>query len=186
MEKVTLNELLKLQKGDLKGKIVCFPTDTVYGVGAMFGDLEATNKIYKMKKRSENKPLAVLCSRVSQVEELCLVNKKAKELMEKYWPGALTIILKEKDSDSTLAFRMPNSKVSLKLIDHFSLLSTTSVNTSGEKEMNDYHEIESKFSDFIDYLVIDEEVFSSVASTVVDVTGDSVKVLRQGYIKIDE
>ena len=190
MEKVTVKELLKLSKDDLRGKIICFPTDTVYGVGAMADDFEAIKKIYKMKGRSDNKPLAILCSKIEQVEEYTYLNKRAYELARLYWPGALTIILKKKkeleayNNTDTLAFRMPNSKIALQIIDHFSLLSTTSVNPSGEKEMNDYVEIGEKFSRFIDYLVIDKEEFSSVASTIVDLSGEKEKVIRVGSIKI--
>ena len=192
MEKVTVDELIKLNKEDLYGKIICFPTDTVYGVGALASDESAIKKIYKMKNRSDNKPLPILCSKVSQVEEYAYISKKARTLMEKYWPGALTIILNKKEgafdniAEATLAFRMPNSSVSLKIIDHFSLLATTSVNTSGEKELNSVSEIEGKFSSYIDYLVIDSATFSSVASTIVDATSDTLKVIRQGNIVINE
>lgn len=192
MEKVTVDELIKLSKEDLYGKIICFPTDTVYGVGALANDESAIKKIYKMKNRSDNKPLPILCSKVSQVEEYAYISKKAKDLMEKYWPGALTIILNKKEgafdniAEATLAFRMPDSSVSLKIIDHFSLLATTSVNTSGEKELNSVSEIEEKFSSYIDYLVIDSATFSSVASTIVDATSDTLKVIRQGNVVINE
>ncbi len=192
MEKVTVDELIKLNKEDLYGKIICFPTDTVYGVGALASDESAIKKIYKMKNRSDNKPLPILCSKVSQVEEYAYISKKARTLMEKYWPGALTIILNKKEgafdniAEATLAFRMPDSSVSLKIIDHFSLLATTSVNTSGEKELNSVSEIEEKFSSYIDYLVIDSATFSSVASTIVDATSDTLKVIRQGNIVINE
>lgn len=192
MEKVTVDELIKLNKEDLYGKIICFPTDTVYGVGALANDESAIKKIYKMKNRSDNKPLPILCSKVSQVEEYAYISKKARTLMEKYWPGALTIILNKKEgafdniAEATLAFRMPDSSVSLKIIDHFSLLATTSVNTSGEKELNSLSEIEEKFSSYIDYLVIDSATFSSVASTIVDATSDTLKVIRQGNIVINE
>lgn len=192
MEKVTVDELIKLNKEDLYGKIICFPTDTVYGVGALANDESAIKKIYKMKNRSDNKPLPILCSKVSQVEEYAYISKKARTLMEKYWPGALTIILNKKEgafdniAEATLAFRMPDSSVSLKIIDHFSLLATTSVNTSGEKELNSVSEIEEKFSSYIDYLVIDSATFSSVASTIVDATSDTLKVIRQGNIVINE
>lgn len=192
MEKVSLQELLKLNRSDLYGKIICFPTDTVYGVGALVDDNKAISKIYKMKNRSDNKPLPILCSKLEQVDRYVIITKTAKTLMDKYWPGALTLILKKKDgsldniNESTLAFRMPNSDIALKILDHFSLLATTSVNTSGEKELNSVGEIEEKFSDYIDYLVTDAATFSSVASTIIDATGSEIKILRQGNIHINE
>ena len=76
MEKVTLKELLCLEKEDLKGKLICFPTDTVYGVAAIASDIEAVEKIYAMKKRSERKPLALLCSSIKQVENMLKILMK--------------------------------------------------------------------------------------------------------------
>ena len=69
MERVTLNKLLQLKKEDLKGKLICFPTDTVYGVGAIATDVEACKKIYQMKQRSDKKPLPLLCSDIEQIKE---------------------------------------------------------------------------------------------------------------------
>jgi len=191
MEKVTLKELLCLEKEDLKGKIICFPTDTVYGVAAIASDKEAVEKIYKMKNRSERKPLALLCSNIKQIEEYVeVIDEAVLFLMKKYWPGALTIIFKKKPgkgdyfSKDTVAFRMPNSKIALAIIDHFSVMATTSVNLSGEIEMNNIDEIVEKFADWIDYIVTDEAYLSNVPSTVLDATGDSLNIVREGNIKV--
>ena len=153
-------------------------------------DMVAIKKIYLMKNRNDNKALPILCSSINQVDEATYINKKAKELMEKYWPGALTIVLNKKEGmfdnicENTLAFRMPDSIVALKILDHFGPLATTSVNTSGEKEMNDVDEIAFKFGDFLDYIITDKVSFSSVASTVCKVEGEDISILRQGNIII--
>ena len=143
MERVTLNKLLQLKKEDLKGKLICFPTDTVYGVGAIATDVEACKKIYQMKQRSDKKPLPLLCSDIEQIKEYVEeIDEAVESLMRKYWPGALTIIFKKKEnvgkhlSEDTIAFRMPNSRIALSIINKFSPLATTSVNMSGEAEIN--------------------------------------------------
>ena len=191
MEKITLSELLCLEKEDLKGKLICFPTDTVYGVAAMASDKEAVEKIFKMKNRTERKPLALLCSNVKQIEEYVEeIDEAVLFLMKKYWPGALTIIFNKRAgvgehlAKDTIAFRMPNSKLALAIINRFSIMATTSVNLSGEVEMNDIEEIAEKFSDWIDYLVTDEAYISNVPSTVLDATGKSLNIIREGNIKI--
>ncbi|HKM29682.1 MAG TPA: L-threonylcarbamoyladenylate synthase [Bacilli bacterium] len=191
MEKITLSELLCLEKEDLKGKLICFPTDTVYGVAAMASDKEAVEKIFKMKNRTERKPLALLCSNVKQIEEYVEeIDEAVLFLMKKYWPGALTIIFNKRAgvgehlAKDTIAFRMPNSKLALAIINRFSIMATTSVNLSGEVEMNDIEEIAEKFSDWIDYLVTDEAYLSNVPSTVLDATGKSLNIIREGNIKI--
>ncbi len=191
MERVTLNQLLQLKKEDLEGKLICFPTDTVYGVGAIATDKKAVEKIYQMKRRNNKKPLPVLCSNIDQIKEYVdEIDDTIAALMKKYWPGALTIIFNKKPgvgdhlSDNTIAFRMPNSKIALDIINRFSPIATTSVNMSGEKEINNIDEIEEKFADWIDYIVTDEAYLSNIPSTVVDATGVFPKILREGNIKV--
>lgn len=191
MERVTLSKLLQLKKEDLKGKLICFPTDTVYGVGAIATDVEACKKIYQMKQRSDKKPLPLLCSDIEQIKEYVEeIDEAVESLMRKYWPGALTIIFKKKEnvgkhlSEDTIAFRMPNSRIALSIINKFSPLATTSVNMSGETEINNIDEIEEKFSDWIDYIVTDEAYLSNIPSTVMDATGVFPVILREGKIKV--
>lgn len=191
MERVTLSKLLQLKKEDLKGKLICFPTDTVYGVGAIATDVEACKKIYQMKQRSDKKPLPLLCSNIEQIKEYVEeIDEAVESLMRKYWPGALTIIFNKKEnvgkhlSENTIAFRMPNSRIALSIINKFSPLATTSVNMSGETEINNIDEIEEKFSEWIDYIVTDEAYLSNIPSTVMDATGVFPVILREGKIKV--
>lgn len=189
MDVVTLKQLLTK---DIKGKVVCFPTDTVYGVGALINDEEAINKIYHLKHRDTSKPLAVLTGTRNIKDYVIDINSQAKELMDKYWPGALTLIFKKTNlindkvtsNFDTVGLRMPNSNVALQILNHFGLMATTSVNISGSEPLNDIELIKKYFSDEIDYLVIEEEKKSNVSSTVVDVTNKQLKVLRQGDIII--
>lgn len=183
MEKISLNNLLKLSKEDLKGKIIIFITDTVFGVGALFQDKDGIQKIYEMKKRDYGKPLAVLCSDLDQVESICDLPEYAYEYT-KYWPGALTIIARKKNSEETLAVRIPNSIVARDILRHFGPMPTTSVNYSGEKEINDLNEIYDKFHDNADYLVTDIHDLSKMPSTVISCLNEKVEVIRSGAIKI--
>ena len=183
MEKVTVKELLGI---DLKGKIVCFPTDTVYGVGAIVNDEAAIEKIYKMKKRDYSKPLAILTPNKKIDRYVVYTNKDAFKLMDEGWPGALTLIFKKSGIVSysitngldTIAFRMPNSNIALQILNHFGPLATTSVNISGMPPLYDIEEIEKQFSEYIDYLVIDKEELSGMPSRIIDVSNDIIKVIR--------
>ncbi len=189
MELVTLDELLKK---DINGKIICFPTDTVYGIGAKINDLKAIEKIYQMKHRDDKKPLAILCPSPNIDEYVDDISPIASELINKYWPGALTLIFKRGKAISkkvtrgldTVGLRMPNSFIALQILKKFGLMATTSVNISGSNALNDITSITNQFANFIDYIVKDEATFSSVSSTVVDVTTSLPKVLRQGNIII--
>ena len=182
MEKVTVNELIKLPVEALKGKLVIYPTDTVYGVGCLFNDTEGIEKIYRMKKRDYGKPIAVLCANLSQVKEISDFNDVHSKYAS-HWPGALTIILNNKENNGTIAVRIPDSYVSCKILKHFGPMNTTSVNYSGEKEINSLDEIEELFSEYVDYLVTDFEVFSSQPSTIISCVSDDVKIIRNGGIK---
>lgn len=189
MDVITLQELLTK---DIKCKVICFPTDTVYGVGALINDDEAINKIYNLKHRDKSKPLAVLTGNCNIDKYVLEVNNQAKYLMDTYWPGALTLIFKKSNivSDkvtsglNTIGLRMPNSKIALTILNHFGLMATTSVNISGSEPLNDIKEIQKYFSKEIDYLVIDEEEMSNISSTIVDVTSNNITILRQGNIII--
>lgn len=183
MEKIELNEILKINKKDLLGKIIIFTTDTVFGVGALFNDIDGINKIYEMKKRDYGKPLAVLCADLTQVESICNLPNYAYKYT-KYWPGALTIISKTKDDKSTIGVRIPNSDVARSILNHFGPMHVTSVNYSGEKELNDIDEIYNLFKDKADYLVINKEELSKTPSTVISCVDENVQVLRNGSIKI--
>lgn len=189
MDVITLKELLTK---DVKGKVVCFPTDTVYGVGALIDDEDAINKIYYLKNRDASKPLAVLTGTKNIENYVLEINDLSKQLMDKYWPGALTLIFKKSSliSDKvtsgfdTVGLRMPNSNIALQILNKFGLMATTSVNISGNKPLNTIDEIISNFEDEIDYLVIDQEKTSNISSTVVDVTEKTYKILRQGDIQL--
>ena len=133
---------------------------------------------------------------ISKVEDVNLVAREvpavAREIMDKYWPGALTIIFKKSNiiSDkvtsgfNTVGLRMPNSKIALQILNKFGLMATTSVNLSGSSPLNNIDDIINNFSDEIDYLVIDKQETSNVSSTVIDVSNGKYKILRQGDIVI--
>lgn len=86
----------QISKEKLRGKVIAYPTDTVFGIGAMIDDLKAISKIYKLKKRSFDKPLAILASKVEDIlPYIEMPSEEILNIMKKYWPGALTIIFKK-------------------------------------------------------------------------------------------
>ena len=191
MEELSLKEFINLGKKDLKGKVVVFPTDTVYGIGALIDDYEGIKKIFDIKQRPYDRPLANLCFSIDQVKQYVLkIPKSVKEILDEDWPGALTVIFQKKPdlklpfNKDTVSFRMPLSIVALKLLKHFGPLATTSINIHGSKELNTLDDIKEAFGSQIDYVITDKEIFSSVPSTVIDATGEELKVVREGQIKI--
>lgn len=175
-----------------QNKVFIFPTDTVYGIGASIYDKEGMDRIYSIKNRPHNKPLAVLCANLEQINEICYVTDDAKKLINKFLPGPLTVILKSKDSilesfgHETVGVRIPNYKLALDILLKHGPMATTSVNESGKPSINNYNEIKEIYDDLVDVIFPpDGEATSSQASTVVDITGDKPNVLRVGAITLD-
>ena len=194
MIKISVDELVKLPKDSFFGKTICFTTDTVWGIGCVVGCKvkEGIQKIYFLKQRSLDKPLAVLISDINDLKNHVEITSDYIYELMKLWPGALTLIFKKSDNfyddvtnTKTIGIRIPNSVVALKILDYLGPIATTSINISGQESINDITEIEEKFSDYIDYLVTDLHELSSVSSTVVDVSQSEIKILRQGDIKIN-
>ena len=188
MIKIKVEELIKIPASDILGKVIVFPTDTVYGIGALCNDLDGIKKIYELKHRDKSKPLACLAADVEDIMPVININNERTSEFIKYWPGAITLIFEKKnrsfidESLSTIAFRIPNSQVALKILSHFGIMAVTSMNISGNMPLNDLKSIEESFGDVIDYLVIDEENLSTVSSTILDLSANDIKVLRKGDI----
>ena len=191
MIKLTKSEFLKIKKKELSGKVLCFITDTVWGVGVMVDEnIElGLTKIYEMKKRDLNKPLAVLVDSVDTFKEHVHITHEMEQLFSK-WPGALTLIFSKKDdffhkvtTTNTIGIRIPDCNVTLDILKYIGPCATTSVNISSNEPLNDLNLIDFYFHQYIDYLVTDLAFQSKKSSTVVDVSKFPFKVLREGDIK---
>jgi len=109
-----------------KGGIIAFPTDTIYGLGCDVFNLQSIRTLFKLKQRPTTKPLAILVCSKEQVKEIAIdIPNKFEELVEKFWPGGLTIILKKNkrldpfvtSNLGTIGVRMPANRITLELIE---------------------------------------------------------------------
>lgn len=174
------------------GGIVAFPTDTVYGLGAVFSDEAAVQKIFEAKGRDEGKPLSILVGCPEQVELLAAeIPEKARRLMECFWPGALTVILKKRPEISakitaggaTVGVRMPDHPVTLSLLQAAgSPLAAPSANTSGKRSSVTAEDVKEDLSGRIDMLLDGGACPVGLSSTVVDLSGPEPLILREGII----
>ena len=177
---------------NMKNKVIIFPTDTVYGIGASVYDVEGMNRIYDIKKRPHDKPLAVLCADIKQINEIAYVSDVAKVLINKYLPGALTLILPAKDNIKktmniqTVGVRIPNSKIALNILNEEGPLATTSVNDSGETPLNEYDIIYDKYNGIVDKIYKSNEISSNISSTVILLNNNEMKLIREGQISFEE
>lgn len=189
-----IDTLEMIDKEDLIGKVIAFPTDTVYGVGALIDDVVAIEKIYALKHRELQKPLAILAGSIQDIlPYIETPSSKALEMMHQYWPGALTIIFRKSKLASdkltrglnTIAFRIPNEQQIITFLKKVGPVATTSVNISGDMPLNDPVLIDTAFGEKIDYIYYKNVSSSNVSSTVIDCSSDEIKVLRVGEIKIE-
>lgn len=171
--------------------VIIFPTDTVYGIGTKIFDLEGINKIYEIKKRPKEKPLACLCASLDQIKSIAILNDDAEKLINAFLPGPLTLILKSKDEVKekigyeTIGVRIPNYKLALDILKENGPMLTTSVNESGSNPINEYEDILVKYGKCVDEIYKSNEKSSALASTVVLMTTDSFKILREGEITLN-
>ena len=170
--------------------VIIFPTDTVYGIGTKIFDIDGINKIYDIKKRPKDKPLACLCSSLEQIKSIAVVTKKAEALINKFLPGALTLILESKEEVynkigyKTIGVRIPNCKLALDILNKNGPMLTTSVNESGFKPINEYELIVKDYENVVDKIYESNEKSSNLSSTVVLLTNDDIKILREGEITL--
>lgn len=180
------------------GGIAAFPTDTVYGLGAVYSNAGAVRKIFEAKGRPENKPLSILISDISQVSLLAAdIPEEAYRLMEHLWPGALTIIFrKNKAADipdevtagaDTIGLRMPDSDLALKIIRATgSPVAAPSANLSGLRSASCAQHVIADLNRRIDLIVDAGDCPIGISSTIIDMSGDEYRILRQGSIRRED
>lgn len=167
-----------------KGGLVVFPTETVYGIAANLLDKKAIERLYKIKNRPVNKPFTVHISDLKTIEGMgCKVTGQARRLIDKFWPGPLTIILKSKDKRS-IGFRMPSNRVALDLIKASRVpIIAPSANLSGRIPPASAADILKDLDGKVDMVLDGGNAEIGVESTVVDLTVKPAKVLREGAIE---
>jgi len=170
-----------------KGGLVAFPTETVYGLGANLLDKRAIKKVYEIKERPRNKPLTIHVADTTIVEKMVgRIPLKAERLIDKYWPGPLTIILKDM-SGKKIGFRMPDNKIASLLIKKAGVpVVAPSANISGNQPPTSAKEVLRDLDGKIDIVIDGGKTKIGIESTVVDMTGRRPKILREGAISKSE
>jgi L-threonylcarbamoyladenylate synthase len=173
-----------------QGLPIGIPTDTVYGLAVDPFRPGATDRIFAAKRRPRDVSLPLLVTGIEQAMTVATaVPQVALELMARYWPGALTLVVPAKpgtgadlgDDDVTVGLRSPDHPVPLALCAAAGPLATTSANLHGEEPLITADALEASFGDALP-LVLDGGVCAGSPSTVVDCTGQELKLLREGRI----
>ena len=166
------------------GELVAFPTDTVYGIGCRTGDDAALSRIYEAKRRDPEKAVPWLIGSMEAIGSKFRADDRAARLAERFWPGAVTLVLPASDGSATQAFRVPAHDVALALLAATGPLAVTSANRSGEPETLDADDVSIAFADSDEPSAILDggRVPGGVASSVVDLSGPVARLLREGAV----
>jgi len=204
METIILNNIneendLRLKKAAQvlqDGGTVVFPTETVYGLGANALDENAIKKIYKAKGRPSDNPLIVHISNNEQLDALVEeVTEDAKKVIDTFWPGPITIILKKKSSVldivtgglDTVAVRMPANKIAFKIIELCGIpIAAPSANLSGKPSPTVEEHVITDLDGRVDVIVCGGKTVHGLESTVLDLTSTPPLILRPGSITLED
>lgn len=176
-----------------EGKVIAFPTETFYGLGVRYDNEEALKRLYEIKKRPLEKAMPLIIGDISLVGQVAeVVNPLEEEIMKRYWPGPLTILLKAKNDLSEyitagtgkVALRVPGESFALELAKKAGFpITATSANPSGSPPAESAEMILKYFATEVDLLVDGGRTRGYEPSTIVEVTGEQIKIIRRGVIK---
>lgn len=194
-DKNQTEKILKTAGKILKsGGVVIYPTDTLYGVGVNAFDDDAVTKIYKIKKQDRNKPISVVVKDIKMARKIACIDSKVEKILSNIWPGPITVVLRKKEiisdmltgNSETVAVRIPDNKFISTLMEKIDFpITATSANISGENNLLKADEIIEKFkkAKFAPDLFIDAgDIKNSTASTIIDLTTRTPKILRVGIV----
>ena len=186
------NKIEPAAKSIKEGKLVLFPTETVYGIGANALDEKAVKNIFIAKGRASDNPLIVHIANIDMLKDLVEeVGSIEKKLIEKFWPGPLTIIFKKKSiipdivtcNLDTVAIRMPSNVIARKLIEYSNVpIAAPSANISGRPSGTIIEDIIEELDGKVEYIIDGGKVDIGLESTVIRVVNNTVHILRPGKI----
>lgn len=179
-----------------EGKILLLPTDTLYGICCAISNEKAIKKIYEIRKDSLSKSQLILCSDFTQAIQYGIFNDTATILAKEFWPGPLTIIVKETEKtpksiqgmSATIGIRVPNQPPILKIIKELGEpILAPSANFHGQRAPVKFSEIDKELVALVDYAIDINNLENIVemtgkASTIVDLTFENLKIIREGSI----
>lgn len=176
------------------GQLVVLPTDTVYGVGADAFDKNAVASLLEAKGRGRDMPVPVLVGSWSTIDGLVtFVEQRTRDLVEAFWPGGLTLVVRHApslswdlgDARGTVAVRMPLHPVAIELLEITGPMAVSSANRSGQPAATTAQQARDQLGEHVAVYLDGGPVTTGVASTIVDVTGETPRLLRAGAVSVD-
>ena len=185
------NSLQQAMQAMRQGQVIAIPTDTVYGIACMIYLPSAIEQIYTIKGRESTKAIPILIGDISQLTQVAQeLNSQAKLLADKFWPGALTLVVARRSElpiklspYPTVGVRMPKHDWLRQLILTAGPLAVTSANLSGQPDATTAEEVLIQLYGNIKLVIDGGRCIAGIPSTVVDCSTTEVKILREGAIK---
>jgi L-threonylcarbamoyladenylate synthase len=176
------------------GGTVAFPTDTVYGLAASLESAETIAGLFRVKERPQDRAIAVLLGKSEQLGEVTQnPSADALRLAERFWPGPLTLVVPKHPEipamispRPTIGVRIPDHPAALALLAASGPLAVTSANLSGRENCRSAREVAAQLDGRVELILDGGETPGGVPSTVVDMTGETVQILREGPISLTE
>jgi len=176
------------------GGLVAFPTDTVYGLGALAFDGKAVESIYLAKDRPVEKAIPVLIWDITDLEKISDdIPERTRTLASRFWPGPLTVLVPKKptlpesiSATSTVAVRVPDHSVARELLRVAGPMAVTSANISGQASQSTAEEVFAQLNGRINLIIDGGTTPGGIPSTLVDCSSDEIKILRAGPITLAE
>lgn len=180
------SQLLPAAEAVKEGRLVVFPTETVYGVGCRHDKECARDEIYRLKHRERSKPLGMYLLSAADLRNHAVMTGAAEKLAQAFLPGPLTIVLAGRDGDK-IGFRVPSDRVSRALIALSGIpLAGTSANLSGQASPVTGEEALAAMEGKVDVIINGGKTEWGRESTVIDLSGERPMVLREGCISLNE
>jgi len=172
-----------------RGGVVAYPTETFYGLAASAFDLEGCRRVFEIKGRSLSRALPLILANTSQLADVTVApSALMQRLAEEFWPGPLTLVVEAlpgvaaASEDGTVALRISSLPVARALASAAGPVTSTSANVSGSPPAMTAEEVEAGLGDLIDVVLDGGATSGGRASTIVDITGSTPKLVREGRI----
>ena len=172
-----------------KGGVICYPTDTMYGIGCDIFHQKAVKRIYQVKKRPKQKPFSFMCSSLKNISQYAHVGNTAYRLMRKHLPGPYTLVLPGSKlvpkimltKQKTVGIRVPDSPICLAIIEELGnpLLNTSALRADHDDPVVDAFDVEQLFGNEVDLIIDGGEVYPD-PSTVISLVSEQPEILREG------
>lgn len=183
------------------GGLVAFPTDTVYGIAVSSRISGGLERLFAAKRRPPDRAIVLLLAYAEQASELGILGRAGRALAGAYWPGGLTLVVKQRgdtvpalslaaaddpEADRTVGLRVPDHATPRALAAAVGPLPTTSANRSGDPEARDAQDVVRQLGAALDLILDGGSARGLRPSTVVDVSRDAPRILRDGAVSADE